>query len=244
MQYQSRYIAPASQLYWVADNIFSDDFPPVYRALRDPDGLLAIGGDLTPERVLQAYRLGIFPWYSEGQPVLWWSPNPRCVLELCHLKVSRSLAKTLRKGTFRITFNQAFHDVINACAHRGRRDTETWITPEIKNAYCQLHAMGHAVSVESWAGDELAGGLYGVAIGRIFFGESMFSFRSDASKAALVGLVNELRQRDYRLIDCQVYSSHLRSLGASPMQRELFINILEYYCELPGGDWPRADEPL
>jgi leucyl/phenylalanyl-tRNA--protein transferase len=239
------YTSAPSQLFWVADNVSADNFPPVSRALRDPDGLLAIGGDLKPDRLLEAYRNGIFPWYCAGQPILWWSPNPRCVLEPDNLKISRSLKKTLRKGVYSVTFNQAFEKVIFACAQRGKGRTETWITAEINKAYNKLYAMGHAISVESWSGDSLSGGLYGVVIGKIFFGESMFSYRTDASKVALVRLVEQLQQRGFRLIDCQVYSKHLQTLGARPMQRELFINILNHYCAFPSAqDWPPDDKVL
>lgn len=233
-----------NQIYWVADNVIRSDFPDVERALRDPDGLLAIGGDLSPERVLDAYRRGIFPWYSQGQPVLWWSPNPRCVLEPEGLIVSRSLRKKLRKRPFRVTFNQAFRAVIRACSQPRRAGPETWITPEVIRAYTSLHQAGHAVSVECWMGQHLVGGLYGLVIGRVFFGESMFSYAADASKIALVHLVHELRQRDFRLLDCQVHSRHLQSLGAVPMPRPLFTSILAHYC--PGStatDWPVEATP-
>ena len=221
----------ANQLFWVADQVIAKDFPPVSSALRDPDGLLAIGGDLAPERLLVAYRRGIFPWYSTGQPILWWSPNPRCVLEPDKLKVSRSLQKTLRQARYRITCNQAFGEVINACTRKEQVETDTWITPEVIDAYTRLHEGGHVLSVESWDQNGLAGGLYGVIIGRIFFGESMFSRRPDASKAALAGLCQALQQGGFRLIDCQVYSRHLHSLGAVPIPRELFVNILDQYCD-------------
>lgn len=232
--------SPKHRIYWVADNVIRDDFPEVERALRDPDGLLAIGGDLTPGRILDAYRRGIFPWFSDGQPTMWWSPNPRCVLELDGLIVSRSLRRTLRRGHFRVTFNQAFRRVIEACREPRRSGPETWITPEMVRAYTALHVAGHGVSVECWLGDELAGGLYGIVIGRVFFGESMFSRAADASKVALVHLVHELRRRNFRLLDCQVHSRHVQSLGATPMPRPLFTSILAHYC--PGetrADWPR-----
>ncbi len=229
----------ANQIYWVADNVIRNDFPDVERALRDPDGLLAIGGDLSPERVLDAYRHGIFPWYSQGQPILWWSPDPRCVLEPDALKISASLRKTLRKRPFRVTFNQAFPAVIRACAQPRRAGPDTWITPEVLRAYTALHVAGHAVSVECWKGEHLVGGLYGLAIGRVFFGESMFSRATDASKVALVHLVHEMRLRGFRLLDCQVDSEHLQSLGATLMPRRKFSGMLAQYCSgnIPS-DWP------
>lgn len=219
-----------NQLFWVADNTIAADFPDVSRALRDPDGLLAIGGDLSPERLIHAYRLGIFPWYSEGQPILWWSPDPRCVLEPDKLRVSRSLARRIRKNEYRVTYNQAFSEVISACARPRDLYSGTWITDEMLHAYSELHRQGYAVSVETWFGGELVGGLYGIALGQVFFGESMFSKRSDASKVALVHLAETVREMDFRLIDCQVHSSHLQSMGATPIQRELFVSILKNFC--------------
>ena len=219
-----------NQLFWVADNTIAPDFPDVSRALRDPDGLLAIGGDLSVERLLHAYSLGIFPWYSEGQPVLWWSPDPRCVIEPGKIRVSRSLRKRIRKDEYRVTYNRAFEQVIRACARPRDAHSGTWITGEMMDAYLELHRRGHAVSVETWAGEKIIGGLYGVAIDRVFFGESMFSWKSDASKVALVHLSRTLQNMGFRLIDCQIHSNHLQSLGAIPMQRELFINILDNYC--------------
>jgi leucyl/phenylalanyl-tRNA--protein transferase len=228
-----------NRIYWVADNVIAADFPPPDRALRDPDGLLAIGGDLSHERLLSAYRRGIFPWYSDGQPILWWSPDPRCVLEPDGLRISRSLRRTLQRQRFRVTFNRAYEGVLRACAAPRRSQPDTWITGAMLTAYLRLHALGHALSVECWDGDHLAGGLYGVVIGRIFFGESMFSRSTDASKVALVHLARQLAVREFRLIDCQIHSRHLQSLGAMPMPRRLFVNILDRYCGLPAaGEWP------
>lgn len=218
------------QLYWVTENIIAHDFPPVTSALRDPDGLLAIGGDLNSDRILDAYKRGIFPWYSEGQPILWWSPNPRCVLELDDLKISRSLAKTLRRDIYKITYNNAFQDVIKSCASPRQDSTDTWLTQDMITAYTHLFETGNAISIECWHEDKLVGGLYGIVIGRVFFGESMFSIMNDASKVALVSLVEKLKQLNFRIIDCQVHSHHLQSLGAKPIARELFINILKHYC--------------
>jgi leucyl/phenylalanyl-tRNA--protein transferase len=232
------------QLYWVADNVIAAEFPPVNRALRDPDGLLAIGGDLSPDRLLSAYRQGIFPWYSRGQPILWWSPNPRCVLELENLKISRSLHKTLRKGVYQVSFNRCFDQVIRSCATPRRGQEDTWLTYEMSAAYRALHQRGDAVSVESWFEGKLAGGLYGLAIGRVFFGESMFSSRTDASKVALVHLVRELERKKFRIIDCQVHSRHLQSLGATPMPRDLFVNLLQHYCTPAiAHAWPATVDP-
>ena len=229
----------ANQIYWVADNVIRSDFPGVDRALRDPDGLLAIGGALSPERVLDAYRHGIFPWYSKGQPILWWSPDPRCILEPSTLRISRSLRKILKKRPFRVTFNQAYSAVIKACGEPRRSGPETWITAEVLQAYTTLHKAGHAISVECWEGEDLVGGLYGLVIGRVFFGESMFSRTDDASKIALVHLVHELRRRGFRLLDCQIHSRHLQSLGATLMPRPVFCKLLAQYCsEYAPADWP------
>ena len=228
-----------SKLYWVADNILADDFPEVSSALRDPNGLLAIGGDLSPERLVNAYQHGIFPWFNAGQPILWWSPDPRCVLLPDKLKISRSLKKILQKNKFSVTFNQSFRQILEACAAPRKGIEETWITREMMDAYLELHQSGYAHSVECWHEGELAGGLYGVAIDQIFFGESMFSRESNASKVALVHLVQQVKKQKFRLIDCQVHSHHLQNLGAEPMPRDMYINILRYYCNLDKtNDWP------
>lgn len=219
-----------NQLYWVADNIIASGFPPVASALRDPDGLLAIGGNLSPAMLIDAYRQGIFPWYSSGQPVLWWSPNPRCVLEPDNLRISRSLKRTLRRGFYQVTFNRCFDRVITACSRPRKDSDDTWITQEMADAYNELHRLGHAISIETWIQGDLVGGLYGVVIGRVFFGESMFSRKTDASKVALVHLVEELKQKHFRIIDCQVHSRHLQSMGATPMERDMFVNLLQHYC--------------
>lgn len=205
-------------------------FPPVEYALREPDGLLAVGGDLAPERILSAYRQGIFPWFSPGQPILWWSPDPRAVLLPEKLKVSRSLRKTINKGSFQVTFDTAFEQVIRACATTPRRGQPgTWITEEMQQAYIKLHRMGYAHSAESWSGDELVGGLYGLRLGRVFYGESMFSRRTDASKVAFVHLVRKLQEEGVMLIDCQVTTDHLLSLGAEEIPRRRFIELLRQY---------------
>ena len=192
-----------------------------------------MGGDLSPERILSAYRQGIFPWYSEEQPILWWSPDPRTVLFPKDLMISKSLRKKLRAGKLRITFDQAFAEVIHQCALPRRDESGTWISPEIIQAYCQLHEQGHAHSVEAWNGDALVGGLYGIAINRVFFGESMFSRESDASKIAFSYLVQQLNAWGIELIDCQVYTAHLESLGAQEITRDEFITLLPSLCDTP-----------
>ena len=219
-----------TQFFWVADNVIANDFPDASTALRHLDGLLAIGGDLEPDTLLKAYQRGIFPWYNRGQPIIWWSPDPRCVLETDQVKISRSLAKTLKKKKFKVTFNRAFADVVECCAAPRAGDTNTWITPDMTSAYIRLHKMGHGISTECWYDGVLVGGLYGVAIGRVFFGESMFSLMSDASKVALVHLAEMLNRQRFRIIDCQVHSKHLQSLGATLMPRDVFIKILKHYC--------------
>lgn len=213
------------RLYWPGLQRFGAGFPPAASALREPDGLLAVGGDLESGRLLKAYRSGIFPWYEEGQPILWWSPDPRCVLFPERFTRSGSLKKTLKKEKFTITFDQAFDAVIRSCARTHARRHHTWITPEMILAYNRLHRQGHAHSVEAWQDGKLAGGLYGLRMGGVFFGESMFSHVSDASKAALATLVAQTM--DLRLIDCQVDSPHLRRLGAECIARQKFIRLLK-----------------
>ena len=219
---------------YLLDDIHKSIFPDVELALTEPDGLLAVGGDLSVERLTSAYQKGIFPWYSAGQPILWWSPDPRMVLEPKNIKISRSLAKTIRKQEFQITFDQNFREVITACSEsrleKGKEQDETWILDEMIEAYVQLHKAGFAHSVECWKEGQLVGGLYGVAIGKIFFGESMFSRISDASKIAFVSLAQQLEQWDFKLIDCQVYTSHLESLGASMISRKQFLTTLKQYA--------------
>ena len=201
-------------------------FPPASMAETDPDGLLAIGGDLSESRLLNAYRAGIFPWFSGQQPLLWWSPDPRTLLFPDRLHVSRSLRKTLRRENFHVTFDTAFEQVIRHCAMIPRTGQNgTWITDEMLQAYCALHRQGQAHSVEVWHDGELAGGLYGVAIGAAFYGESMFSRRRDASKIALVKLVDKLAAAGFLFIDCQVVTDHLLSLGAETVDRTAFLGI-------------------
>ena len=212
------------------------EFPPVEKALKEPDGLLAAGGCLSPQRIVSAYRHGIFPWYSPGEPILWWSPDPRLVLFPNKFSPSRSLRKTLRRQVFRVTFDTAFDDVISACS-AARKDAEgTWITPEMQQAYRQLHQLGFAHSVEAWCNEELAGGLYGVVIGHVFFGESMFHRQRDASKVAFAHLVQALLHWRYQLIDCQVRTPHLFSLGAEEISREHFLRLLGKCCQSPASE--------
>jgi len=201
--------------------------------MRNPNGLLAAGGDLSTERLLAAYRQGIFPWYGEGEPILWWSPDPRMVLFPDELKISRSLSKTLRNKAYEIRFDTSFDAVIEGCAQSRSGQTGTWITAEMRAAYQRLHALGHAHSVETWIEGGLAGGLYGVAIGGVFFGESMFSRARDASKIALVALVGRCKAQDIRLIDCQMHTRHLASLGARDMPRLRFSQLLQELIHYP-----------
>ncbi len=211
---------------WLSDDLPPDWFPPVSQALQEPPGLLAVGGELSPERLAAAYARGIFPWYSQGEPLLWWSPDPREVLWPQEFHCSRSLARRLRGGAFTLTRNRAFAAVIAACAQLRREGAGTWITDEMRAAYLQLHRLGRAHSIEAWAGEELVGGLYGVQSGRVFSGESMFSRRDDASKVALAWLVEHSPQLGIALIDCQMPSAHLRSLGSRAMPRSQFVEFL------------------
>lgn len=200
-------------------------FPPAEAS--DPSGLLALGGDLSPERLLLAYSEGIFPWYSAGQPILWHSPDPRCVLAPSELRVSRSLDKTLRRGRFEVRLDTAFAEVIRACAEIPRPDQDgTWITPEMQRAYCALHRLGFAHSAEAWEAGRLVGGLYGVSLGRAFFGESMFTLTRDASKVVFVTLVRQLERWSFELIDCQLHTDHLARFGARLWPRARFLEAL------------------
>ena len=213
-------------------------FPPLEAALREPNGLLAAGGDLSHERLLAAYRHGCFPWYQDGQPLLWWSPDPRTVLFPNELHVSRSLRKRIRQGEFQVTFDQAFTDVIQGCAGPRSYSDGTWITTPMQQAYVQLHEMGVAHSVEVWQEQHLVGGLYGLAIGKLFFGESMFSRATDASKVGFVTLVEQLRDWGFVLIDCQMPTRHLESFGARSIAREQFAAALAEHLDQPSAaDW-------
>ena len=200
-----------------------DPFPPVEDAMRQPNGLLAAGADLSPTRLLDAYRRGIFPWFGDEDPLLWWSPDPRMVLLVDELHVSRSLRKTIRSGRFQVTADRAFSAVVSGCAAPRDDGEGTWITTEMRAAYARLAALGYAHSIETWQGDTLVGGLYGVAIGRMFFGESMFAEVSDASKVAFVVLVQHLARWGFRMIDCQMPTAHLASLGAREIPRREFL---------------------
>lgn len=210
-------------MYYLTQDLF---FPPVTHANRD--GILAIGGDLSPERLQLAYQSGIFPWFNEGEPIIWWSPNPRMVLFPNDLVVSKSMRNILNRNTFKVTFNQNFRDVISNC-QQVKRDgqTGTWITSEMIEAYCKLHELGLAKSVEVWQNDKLVGGLYGIDLGHIFCGESMFSLVSNASKVAFIAMVNQLKKDNYRLLDCQVHNEHLESLGCREIERREFMAILK-----------------
>jgi len=212
-----------------------DPFPPVERALKNPNGLLAAGGELSVERLLEAYRRGVFPWYSGGEPVLWWSPDPRMVLYCGELKVPRSLAKSVRNKGYELRVDTAFAAVLEGCSDR----PQTWLGKDMKKAYLRLHRAGYAHSFETWRGEELVGGLYGMAIGRMFYGESMFSRATDASKVALVGLVGELRARKFPLIDCQMHTPLLASLGARDIPRRSFLRELAALVNYPQpeGKW-------
>lgn len=202
----------------------ADPFPPLALALAEPNGLLCAGGDLSPQRIVEAYRNGIFPWYSPGEPILWWSPNPRMVLVPSELKISRSLRRTLRAGNYQIRLDSDFPAVIRACARTRRKgQAGTWISGEMQAAYGSLHELGFAHSVETWFGDKLIGGLYGLAIGKMFYGESMFSHATDASKIALAHLCRHLEAQGFGLIDCQMNTPHLASLGAREIARSEFI---------------------
>lgn len=227
---------------WLAQDDPSDAFPPIELALHEPDGLLAAGGDLSSERLLYAYAHGIFPWYDEAQPILWWSPDPRCVLQPGALYLSRRLRRFLRRSSAEVRFNTSFSEVIAACAAPRRSEQGTWITTDMIAAYERLHAEGWAHSIEVWQGDKLVGGLYGLAIGRVFFGESMFSAETNASKIALLVIENRMRAGDFGIVDCQVISSHLLSMGATVMPRNDFIRTIEPLCKPPERfeNWPDA----
>jgi leucyl/phenylalanyl-tRNA--protein transferase len=220
-------------------------FPPVERA--SPEGLIAVGGDLRPERLLEAYRRGIFPWYNDDQPILWWSPDPRAVLFPENLHVSRSLKRSLRPGLFTLTLDTAFRDVMVQCSEpRSQYPGDgTWITPAMINAYTRLHEMGHAHSVETWKDDKLVGGVYGVAIGGAFFAESMFARVDDASKVALVTLIRQLHRWSFRIVDCQQSSPHVLRLGAEEIPRREFIAHLTAAVKIPDrlGKWKLEEMP-
>ncbi len=225
-------------LYWLDARDDNQPFPDVSLALQEPNGLLAVGGNLAPQRLMHAYKSGVFPWYNDGQPILWWSPNPRAVLFPHQLHISRSLRKSLRSGVFTVSFDRAFAAVISACQAARPGASGTWITSEIKEAYCAMHHLGHAHSVECWQEGELVGGLYGLAFGQVFFGESMFSRVTNASKIAFAHAVIQLQTWGFKLIDCQVQSKHLQSLGAEDIDRGDFIELLRSYCDRPDHPLP------
>ncbi len=217
-------------------------FPPPDYA--DPSGLLAVGGDLSSERLLEAYRLGIFPWYSDDQPILWWSPDPRFVLQLQDFHISRSLRKTLRQGVFKVTIDRAFDEVIAACAAVPRvGQNGTWITAEMQEAYSKLHGLGYAHSVETWFDGKLSGGIYGVSLGKAFFGESMFHRKTNASKVALAALVEKLKSWSFQFLDAQMTTEHMISLGAREVSRRIFLKQLHLALEHPTrrGKWRIKD---
>ena len=221
---------------WLGDDT---PFPPIAKALKSPNGLLCAGGDLSPERLVDAYSHGIFPWFSDGDPILWWSPDPRMVLYPEELRVSRSLRKTVARGAYETRYDTAFREVMQACAAPRSGQGGTWIVPEMVDAYTRLHERGLAHSVESWLDGELAGGLYGVALGKVFFGESMFTRAPDASKVALVQLVERLKAEGYRVIDCQQATAHLASLGAREIPRKAFAQLVRESIQYPpsGESW-------
>ena len=217
-------------LYLVKNKKMAIDFPDITDALKNPNGLLAIGGDLDETRLLSAYQKGIFPWFNEGQPILWWAPNPRCILKPNKIHISHSLKKCLRKNQFQITYNKNFANVISQCSVNRNKDNDTWLTTDMKKAFINLHKSGYAHSVECWHNKELVGGLYGIAMGKIFFGESMFSRMSNTSKITLVHLAKRLEEMSFQLIDCQINSKHLQTLGAQLITRNQFTKFLKDFC--------------
>jgi leucyl/phenylalanyl-tRNA---protein transferase len=219
---------------WLSPQDAPEWFPPLEQALEEPSGLLAAGGDLSPARLLAAYERGIFPWYSPGQPVLWWSPDPRAVLFPEEFHCTRSLAKTLRNGGFSFSMDRDFTAVIDGCAAPRAGSPGTWITSDMRAAYLELHRLQHAHSIETWRAGQLAGGLYGVRLGGVFFGESMFSRERDASKAALAQLVTVCRRNSLAVIDCQLPSRHLASLGSRTIPRSQFQALLREQLRVPG----------
>jgi leucyl/phenylalanyl-tRNA--protein transferase len=223
-----------SELKWLSKNDGPENLPDPSDALREPNGLLAAGGSLEPDWLLASYRRGIFPWFESGQPILWWSPDPRTVLKPEELRVSRSLRKRIRRNEFRVTADTDFAGVMAGCAAPRSYTDSTWITGEMRSAYVGLHELGWAHSFEAWVDGTLVGGLYGIAIGRVFFGESMFAKRSDASKVAFFHALRFLSERGIEVVDCQLPSAHLSRLGARPMPRSDFLTLLARLTESPG----------
>ena len=235
-----------NRVTWISPSEPADSFPDVRNALAEPDGLLAAGGDLCEERLLAAYRAGIFPWYDDGQPILWWSPDPRCVLRPEDLHVSRRLRQQVRSSTAELRFNCQFGAVIRACAGARKSAQGTWITADMIDAFDHLHDAQWAHSVEIWENGDLSGGLYGICIGRVFFGESMYSDRNNASKMALLGLTRHMLASGLELLDCQVVSRHLMTLGATTISRTEFTQILNRACKpaTPYCNWPDRSIPV
>ena len=231
MDLDKKYLHSNKDLYLIKNKRMSNSFPNQEDALDNPNGLLAIGGDLSEKRLLNAYQKGIFPWFNLGQPILWWSPNPRCVLIPKYFHISRTLRRKLNNNIFSITYNKEFKKVMHECSIN-RVDDNTWITPSIKHAFFNLYKSGYAHSVECWENKKLVGGLYGVVMGKIFFGESMYSRVSDASKILLAHLMDRLESLNFRLLDCQIESDHLKSLGAQLFPRKKFNKILNNHCNL------------
>lgn len=233
------------RLHWLDPRDPHQSFPPPHLAMRDPSGLLAIGGDLSVPRLLRAYSQGIFPWYNPDEPILWWCPDPRTVLRPDGLLVSRSLRKSIRRADYAVTLDRSFTEVLNGCAGYRSKSRGTWLGPDMRQAYIELHHQGHAHSVEVWREGSLIGGLYGVAVGRIFFGESMFSRADDASKIALYYLCEQLKAWNFDLIDCQISSEHLLTLGAQELDRDAFLMRLAQAVRRPGfvGHW-LFDQPV
>lgn len=229
-------------VFWLNKEEISFPHPSTANA----DGILAVGGDLKPERLVLAYNWGIFPWFNEGEPIVWWHPNPRFVLYPDHLKVSKSMRSTFNQKKFNYTFDHAFSSVISACqkTYRKGQKAGTWITTDMEAAYIHLHELGYAHSVEVWQNEELVGGLYGIALGRVFFGESMFSNVSNASKAGFITLVRTLKEKGYTLIDCQMGTKHLKSLGAESLSRDEFLQHLADNQTLPTKAQSWKDGPL
>lgn len=224
------------RITWLSD--YDLTFPDIEEALDEPNGLLAAGGDLSPDRLLAAYRRGIFPWFEDNQPILWWSPDPRCVIDPADYKPSRSLTRRLKRHEFAVSVDTAFAAVIEQCRIRpAGQGNGTWITSEMRDAYIELHELGYAHSIECYRDDELVGGLYGVSIGRLFFGESMFHRETDASKVAFTGLMALMAAEGCPLVDCQIPNSHLLSLGATRIPRRVFKDLLARFIDTPPIDW-------
>ncbi|WP_371185169.1 leucyl/phenylalanyl-tRNA--protein transferase [Thalassotalea maritima] len=214
-------------------------FPPVHLALNEPNGLLAVGGDLAPERIITAYSNGIFPWFSDGDPILWWSPDPRAVINIDQLHINRSLRKFLKKCDYTVSVNRAFNDVIGKCSNAPFRNDDTWILPSMQQAYQRLHQLGYAHSIEIWQNNQLVGGLYGVAIAGLFSGESMFYQQTNASKLALIALAEHLQSIGVNFIDCQLQNPFLASMGAVEISRQAFLSLKQHAlaAQIPNDFW-------